>query len=296
MIKISNKLKVYLYSSLILTGAAIIIYTFSYTFAFDGDLGYFAASPLPGIASALTIASLLWFLSVAFFIPKNVLDGASPTTLAANVAATPICISEILFGILMIASALKISGSNVFGKIFPDFIPNEYINKTPLLLVCGIFLVISAAYFAMLWFIQDRYAEIKAFVGFAMPISSLLLTAVSYLDLYMAMNSPIKLSFQFAMIAFMLFSLLELRVTLEKPKPRAYFALAMITMLLSGIASVPQIVAFCTGRFNNLSYLFFAIVSLCVFIYVAVRLCIFVSARDLLERISDQTPAEGEEE
>ncbi len=292
MIKISNKLKVYLYSSLILTALAIVLCSLSYVFSFDATVGYFNSNtPLPYILSALCLLALLWFLSSLFMIPKNVLDGASPTTITVNIAATPICICSLLLGSLMIISYFFILSGNTIGDLFFGFAG----EKTLLLIACGIFLVIAAIYFTILWFTQDSYGEINALVGFSVPFACILLVAIAYFDLFVTMNSPVKIGFQLAMISFMIFFLFELRVALGKAKPRAYFFFAMTAMLVSGIASIPQIIAFIAGKLNNTTYLLYAVFSLCVFVYTLSRLCIFVSARSLLERISDQTPTEDEE-
>ena len=110
----------------------------------------------------------------------------------------------------------------------------------------------------------------------------------------MAINSPIKLAFMLALISFMIFSLYEIRIPLERPMPRAYLAFGMTAMLLSALASIPQIVAYAIGRFGEIRYLACAIFSLCILAYTVTRLLTFVSARDLLERISDQTPSDDE--
>ena len=296
MIKVSNKLKVYLYSALILAGLEIILFTFSYIFAFNEEAGYFSSSLLPLFASTLCLISIVWFSSTGIFVPKKALDGASPTTLTVSIAATPLLLCELALGVILSIASFTISRNNIFGKLLPGYVVGSNLpNLTPLLLISGALLIVSAIYLAMLWFSQKKSSEIKVLVGFALPISSLLLAAIAYLDFFVTMNSPIKLSFQFAILSFMLFSLFELRVHLGKTKPRAYLSFAMIAMMLSGIASVPQIFAFAVGKFDDTMYLLYAILSFCIFIYVTARLITFVCARDLLERIADQTPDDNEE-
>ncbi len=287
MIKIGSKLKLYLHSTLILSAIAIVLACLSYAFAFDRGVGYFnLISPLPYIFGALCIITAIWLISSFFAIPKNVLDGASPTTLTVNIASTPLALSAAALGALMLVAYFLISAKNIFGDIFPSYT----VGNSVLLIICGVFLIATAVYYAFLWFDHGDRGEIVALIGFSLPIASLLLVAVTHFDMHTAMQSPIKLSFQFAMLSFMLFSLYELRTHLGKPRPRLYFFFAALTVLLSGIASFPLIVAYILGYIPCAAYLLYAIFTLCVFIYTLTRLCTFVSARCLLERISDQTP------
>ena len=293
MTKISNKLKVYLYSCVILSIIAMLVSSICYITAFDTSEGYFyAKAPLPYVFIVLCVLAVVWFASSLFTVPKNELNGASPTTVTVNIASAPLFACSATLGIIMTVSyfVLIFHGQNFFTELFPSY----KINHSLLLLVAGIFLLVSAAYYAVLWFNQDRHGEINALIGFSLPLGALLLIAVTYFDLHTTMNSPVKMSFQIAMIAFMIFSMYELRIALGKPKPRAYFFSAMVTVLLTGTASFPQILAFIFGKLTNTAYLLYSIFALCVFIYVLARLCIFVSARSLLERIADQTPSELE--
>lgn len=296
MEKVSNKLKIYLYSSLILTGISTVLAALNYIFFFDTAEGYFASSPLLVFLTALFVLCIIWFASTAFLIPKGVLDGAAPTTLTVNVASIPLALVCAGIGIFMIVSSLLLNvseGGSIFYTFFPSFF-NTIPDRTPLLLFCGIFLIISVAYFVMLFISRKTSGDIIALVGFSLPIATLLLTAIAYFDIHMALNSPLKIAFMLSNISFMIFSLYEIRVLLGRPMPRAYLSFGMLAVLLSALASVPQIVAYSLGRFSETRYLVCAVFSLCVFFYTATRLLTFVSARDLLERISDQTPADDE--
>ena len=90
----------------------------------------------------------------------------------------------------------------------------------------------------------------------------------------------------------MIWFLYELRVMVGKPMPRMYFATGLCTMLLSGIASLPYIVYALGGGLGEPvypTYIIYNVVSFSIFVYSTVRIIIFVCARDLLERISEQT-------
>ena len=293
MIKISNKLKLYLYAALTLTAVAVILCAICYAAVFDADPGYFdESSPLTYALVAFCILSVLAFFSSIFTLPKNALDGASPTTFTVNIASIPAAVCSALLGGFMVSAYFLISTQNIFGKIFPDYTANNAI----LLLVGGIFLLFSAAYYVFLWFDHGDRSEIAALIGFSVPVAALLLIVLTYFDMHSPMNCPAKLSFQLSMLSFMLFSLYELRIHLQKPRPRLYFMFAMTTMLTTGISSFPVILAYCTGKIESLSYMLYAVFALCVFIYVTSRVCVFVSARELLEKISDQTPTDEPEE
>jgi hypothetical protein len=166
-------------------------------------------------------------------------------------------------------------------------------NGAPMpVMLAGVFLLISAIYFLLTWVPEMQKKSQNIVLGLFVPLSAVLLISLTYFDFLVPLNSPVKLHFQLSAVLFILFSVYELRALAEKPRPRVYFALAMLTVFFSSVSSVPQIVAYATGRISSYPQLLYAVFSLCVLIYTVGRLAVYVSARDLLERISDQTYTE----
>jgi len=166
-------------------------------------------------------------------------------------------------------------------------------NGAPLpVMLAGVFLLLSAIYFALSWFPKMAKRTETAILGLFVPLAAVLLISLTYFDFFIPMNSPTKLHSQLSSVLFVLFSVYELRALVEKPRPRAYFALAMLTVFFSSVSSVPQIAGYLGGKITGYPQFLYAVFSLCILIYTVGRLIVFVSARDLLERISDQTYTE----
>ena len=296
MIKVASKLKIYLYSALALSALAMLLTAVSYLVAFD-SIGYFSDTVLPSIANALCLAAAVWFLASLFVIPKNALDGATPTTLVTSLCATPFCVWSLFLGGFLLYAYLE-NQSNPLGIV------RMMANGAPMpVMLASVFLLISAIYFALAWFPSMQKKTETAVLGLFVPPAAVLLISLTYFDFFVPLNSPVKLHFQLSTVLFILFSVYELRALIGKPRPRAYFALAMLTVFFSSVSSVPQIVAYLGGKLTGYPTFLYAIFSLCILIYTVGRLIVFVSARDLLERISDQTyteedllPAEDEAE
>lgn len=285
MVKIAGKLKIYLYSALALSTLAMILTTLSYLFAFD-SIGYFSNTILPAITNALCLAAAVWFIASLFVIPKDALDGATPTTLVNSICATPFCLWALFLGGFLLYAYLEHQSN-------PRGIVMMFSNGAPMpVMLASVFLLISGIYFALTWLPRMQKRTETVVLGLFVPLAAVLLISLTYFDFLVPLNSPVKLHFQLSAVLFILFSVYELRALAEKPRPRVYFALAMLTVFFSSVSSVPQIVAYATGRISGYPQLLYAVFSLCVLIYTVGRLAVYVSARDLLERISDQTYTE----
>ena len=288
MVNISKKLKIYLYALLALTVLCVVLGTLSYLYSFNASIGYFDASALSLAFAAVCVITVVGALAIFFIIPRKTIDGAAPNKPAAVVSGIPLCAVSALLGIFLLISSCFVLP---FGpKLHILHGPTKYMT-----VIGGILLLISAVYFAMLHRDQERKSEAKALPGFAVPLACVLLVAITYFDLEEPMNSPFKMHFQFAMLAFAAFSLCELRVPLKKPVPRLYPALGIISVLCSGIASIPQIVAIMTEKANEKIYLYYGIFSLCIFVYTVARLCIFANSQSLVEKTAEPTPEESSE-
>lgn len=284
MKKFSPKLKIFLYSALVLSAIAIILFSLSTFTSYDNGPNYFSPSVFVSIATAISVISVALFFFVFMFLPKGELDGATPITLPVIV---PSAFCALIFAgvgvVLLLCSASAFGMTSFFTGI----------GKGALTTVAGIACIISAIYFLVNCFSKAEGNGAKhAYLGFSLPISSVLLIAISYFDITVSMNAPIKAMFHLSMLSFMIWSLYEIRNLIGKASPRAYFAFGLCTMLLSGIASLPYIIYSLVGGLSSPvypTYLLYNFISLAIFFYASIRIIVFVCARDLLERISDQT-------
>lgn len=292
MLKISNKLKVYLYTAFILTGVCVLLLTLAILLDYNAGVNYFNSSLSFSVFRALCIITVVWFFSAFFLIPKKQLNGDTPLTTVTIFPSSLFAVIMLSTGLVALAAGLK---TEPVLKLFRGLKS----DKPTIILICGLLALISVVYFIMNCFPpKGKSREKHALVGFSVPLSAAMLVAVSYFDVTVSMNAPSKLMFHFSLILFMLWSLYELRAMLGKPMPRCYFVFGLTAMLLSASASLPWMIAFFAGKVAAPvypTYLIYNVVSFGVFVYTAVRLTVFVNARSLLERIADQTPPEEPE-
>ncbi len=289
MQKLSKNLKVWLYASFILTGLAIILLTVALFTDYDISSGYFKTSVLYSIFKGMCIVICALAAVTVITTPKGELNGDAP--LSAPVALPSAFIALIFFcaGMILLGALLGLSMvCNTFTGIA---------TADPALLGVGaLFSFISAVYFILNCFPQDgKLSERHALFGFSVPIAVAIYLSISYFDLSISMNAPIKLLTQLSLIFFMVWVLYELRVPLNKPMPRLYFAFGIVTLFFAGAASVPYLVGMAAGIIKAPAYptyLVYLLVSLAIFCYIAVRSTVYVLARDIFERIADQTPVE----
>jgi len=292
MQKISKKLKICFYSAVIIAFLSVILLTASVFTAYDTSENYLQKTFLPIIFTCCVVIGVLFSVATLFIIPKGELNGDSPLTHPVSVASGLCAITLMIAAIVIYGAAFDIGGlASTFSGISN--------NPQPLLVVCGIFTLISAVYFVLNCFMtsEDRKYNLTL-VGFALPITAILFVAITYFDISVSINAHIKILFHYSMISFMLWSLYELRALIGKAMPRVYFALGLITVIFSSASSIPWLIGFIAGRLDgpiNPSYIIYSLVSLGACVYCAVRLYVFVSARTLLERIADQTPIDETE-
>ncbi len=292
MQKLSKNLKVWLYATFILTGLAILLLTVSVFTGYDSASGYFEPSFIYSIFKGICVAVVALAVVAFIMTPKGELNGDSPLTGPVMIPSAFIALVAFGIGVVMLGGILK-----------PSILTNTFVGLSAsgtLLLVLGaLFSFISVIYFILNCFPQDgRFGERHALTGFAVPIAVAIYVAVSYFDLTVSMNAPIKLLTHFSLIFFMLWMAYELRVPLKKAMPRCYFSFGLVAMLFSGVASLPWLIGFLAAGLNQSTayptYLLYNLVTLAIFCYTAVRLTVYVFARDIFERIAEQTPPEEE--
>ena len=280
MKKISGNLRVTLLSVIILTVICVTLLTISLFVSYNEEISYFNNSLIYSISKALLAITVIWIIVRAFLLPKNELSGDSPTTLPISIVSSLPAIALCTFSVLVFSGSLKIA------------------SKSKLLFaVCATVAAISSIYFIFNCIFADSKNSTKVFLGYTVPFTDILLIAITYFDMTVSMNAHAKIFLNFALIAFALWSLIELRTMTGKPLPRLYFALGLIATALTASASVPWIIAMLAGKLGKPiypSYIIFNIIIFALFVYVLTRMIVFVSARALIERLSEQTYSDDE--
>ena len=285
MKKISPKLRIALLSVAILTVICVTLITISLFISYNTATNYFNKSLIYSIARSLIFVTVMGAVVFTFILPKKELSGESPTTLPVSIISALPCISFIAIAVILFLSRF-------FGKDSIHF-------ATPLIYVSSAFALLAAVYFVFNCIFADTKNNIKTAIGYTVPISSMLIVATNYFDMAVSMNASIKSFVYIAFISFAFWMLLELRTQAGRQHPRVYFSLGLITAVLTASSSLPWLIAMLSKKVGAPiypSYIIYTIVLLTLSVYVFARLAVFVGARDLAEKLSEQTYSDDEDQ
>ncbi|NLW73557.1 MAG: hypothetical protein GX057_01485 [Clostridiales bacterium] len=253
----TGKIKIYVYSSLILSLICTLLYCTSYLFFYEADIGYFKSSALlPVISGALTVTSVVFMLTAFITIPKGTLPAAAvtygrPSKLAASVCAA---------GFLGYAAFRLLS------------LQNEPTASPPLTLSCIILSALSAPFFLIIAFRSNNAGGGRVFAGFFPIFWVAVAMSESYTNKLVAMNNPVKVSFLMAALAVMLFMLYELRYLLGRGMPRAFLVFTLAGIHVLAVFAVPTLLLAIAQIYKLTDISAGAVVCLLLGLYIAARL------------------------
>lgn len=227
---IHAKLKIYTYSITALSAICILLRVLCLLFAFDADVSYFSlSSPLPDVANAVLILSMLWSVSTLIFIPRQSMKRLMPAYSTASIFASALC--GFLFLYAAVQSVLALLDDSLLLS------PN-YRRDVIILLISTCSALLSAIYF----FTALRSSTLRTVGRIALDffpvIWAVMALATIYFDFSHAMNDPNKVILQLALMAVMVFFLQELRLLLGRAQPRTGLFFSYIGMLLCGVGGV----------------------------------------------------------
>ena len=237
--------------TLALAALASLLRSLAFATAFDHSVGYFNTG---AFTTLLYITVALALLGIAVF-------GLSARRRGAHALACPTR-SERSLALRLCAAAVGalLAFSAIWDvRAFTD-------GSSVLVLVRAIGAVLAIPYFLF-----PSGKRVLA-LGLGAHLYGLLLLTEQYFDRYVAMNSPLKLMQQFAIIAFMLYLTFEMYGALgtERPVPTAVFGL--LTVFLCTVNGVSCITAGIVGNIVPRNYLIAAIATLAFGLYTAARL------------------------
>ena len=272
----SQKVKIYTFSAVILIAVAILLRTINYLCIFDSEILYFSNHPLHTIYQTLTVLTVLWLLTMLIFIPRY--SFSTKTSVTHSIFSR--CLA-LFCGLVVFASFF----------FFRNCI-NYYVGHVKFYRMLVLFTIPCAAYFLM-HFSEKASKAVRSLCGYAALIWMGLLLSVTYLNLFVTMNSPFKVTLHLALIALMLHILEDIRASVGRSFRIHGYAYTLIAILLCGVASFPVIIGYLTERHYDVDYLFYALLMLGFFLYLCAR------ARDsyhVLMTTQPATPEEIEEE
>ena len=234
---IHAKLKIYTYSLTGLSVISLLLRLLCYLFTFDTELHYFTTtSPLPAIADAILMLSLLWAATAFLFIPRATMRRTFPANSTATTFACSLC------GFIFLFLSIRGIVAYLNGDFMAGYLSISRRDHIIHLLSLPSALL-SAAYFFTALLNAARRAAWHIFLGFFPIIWAVLALAQVYFDFYHPMNEPTKVSVMLALIAVMLAFLQELRMHLGSPQPRAALVTHLLVLLLCGIGGVAGAIA-----------------------------------------------------
>lgn len=277
----SQKVKVFVRSAFILSALGTLLYTLSHWLATDGS-GYFVQGhPLPLLANILSAVCVLWFLCACILIPKGVLpagDFMINTHKPFTVAVAPI-VGTLVAGAV---SFIYYAPYDLIGFIIQqiqlmlqDQAVSSLLPTAICVLLTTVAALMSAVYFLLRMLGCDNLRALITGLGFGPILLLTGLCGVTYFDQTTYMNSPVKIAFQLAWIAMLLFMTAELRFTIDAAQPRRYLACACIALYANGAASIPHLVYLFKNQPVSYADLAYAVLCLGSCIYLICRMIQF---------------------
>ncbi len=266
-----SKVKVFRSTALILSAVGFALYLISYLTASDGSDYFITGHPLPLLANALALVSVLWFASALVLIPKGTLPADDFTRgKRCFLAAFPI-IGSLGAG----AICLTYFTPDDMAALLAHEIRLDANALCAMLSMLGALL--SVAYYATRIINARSLANASVVLGLG-PVALLTgLCGLTYFELDHHMNAPAKISVQLAFIATMLFLTAELRYTLDRAQPRRYLASACIALFANSCAITGAFPAMINSAdaVHGARIIGFSLLCLCNGIYIAYRLLSF---------------------
>jgi hypothetical protein len=231
---VQGKIKIYVFSSLILSLIAALLFTAAYFISFDSYIGYFSTSAiLPGIAMSVTLLTLAWIFSSLLIIPKN-----SVRTDAVPYGKGSKFTSAVCFAGFVIYTLYRLIFSRTIATV-PGL----------LTFFCIIAGALASIYFLMTA-LNKGSASARVYAGFAPEFWAALSMTEAYLNKNIAMNNPFKIAQMMAMLSLMLFMIYELRFLLGRAMPRLFLAFALAGVLVSSVFIIPFLAVSLIGTYT----------------------------------------------
>ncbi len=216
-------IKIYKFSAFILAALLTVCRILALIFDFDYALGYFDRGIFAVLFHVVTLIAVIWLLTPMLLITKGSLTIKKPRSVLSSGA--------------MASSAVLIGISGFV------FVLTNFSFKEPLPLLCGIFLIAGACY-PVCRLLVPKKRDLSVYMGIAAIVSLVLVTFILHFDQNTPVNSSLKNSMFYAVIASALFLLSELRILFDDAMPRAFLSAKLITIVLCLPTAVGNLVLY----------------------------------------------------
>ncbi|MBE6662172.1 MAG: hypothetical protein E7606_02685 [Ruminococcaceae bacterium] len=215
MTNIKNRL--YIFSTTILAVLLSVLHAVALCTAYDGSVGYFDGTPLVVTMQILYALVAVWCLVIPFLTAKESTSAAPPTF--------PMIFTGYFSGILFLFSGILLLRSALASPSTPMLV---YLLAIFTLLAAPFFLTVGKKAHAALGFLA---------LGFLFC-----LLFYVYFDMYVTINSPLKVALQLSILSALLFVLCEIRRGIGKPMPRITASARHLCVLFCLPTSVAHLV------------------------------------------------------
>lgn len=234
---------------------ALLFRILALLFSFDAQIGYFQkGSILILLTYVLEGISVALCAALPFLINNARVRGASASPGVAE-----------LIGAIFTAMMLPITAAYLLLKGRTGLVAPALLS-----ILAALLCLIGIGFFVtrLFSFKQDT----RALFGYALIFGAALLMMIAYLDRYTQTNAPHKLSQHLCMLCMMLAVLYEARALVGRDLPRVRLAVTALAFALCGIFSLSNLIAFCAGAYDDLTYLVCDLPALGFAIYSGARL------------------------
>lgn len=232
--KSKKALRIYGISVLAAAFACVVLRLISTMFFFDGDIAYYqAGATLPVVANvimALTaIGAIVFCLISKVSVEPNMPVETKVTRIASIIAAVGFAV----FGMIYVTSLMQYS--NIYGSI-----PSTY-------LLCAVCTFGACAFFALKALRASNADILYVLTGILVAVWLVLELAECYFDTFIPMNSPLKLTFEFACLGALLLTVNEMRVGLDQKRRGFHLFAATVASVFLPTSAIPSIICYLSG-------------------------------------------------
>ena len=232
--KSKKALRLYGITVLAAAFSCVVLRLISTMFFFDGDIAYYqTGAVLPIITNvimALTaIGAIVFCLIPKVSIEPNIPTEAKITRLASIIAAAGFAV----FGVIYVSSLMEYS--NIYGSI-----PTTY-------LLCAVCTFGACAFFALKALRASNADILYVLTGILVAVWIVLELAECYFDTFIPMNSPLKLTFEFACLGALLLTVNEMRIGLDQKRRGFHLFAATVASVFLPTSAIPSIICYLSG-------------------------------------------------
>lgn len=238
---------IYLIASLVIALAMTVFRIYMICTEYETETYFFKyGSPLPDIFNYTLVALIV--IIFAFFIftkKKSLPDDYGKTSIPTVITAAATGFLSFIGG-LYAASQLLITNdpAGEAAVVSESAQRVETFAFIQCLLSLGVF-----AYFLLTAFSLHRCSVMKTVFGIIAILWHVVFLLVIYFDMTRPINAPIRLMFQFAILASMIYLIVEMRFLLGIAKPRLFMSVSFISIIIIMSAALPMTVCAIAGLF-----------------------------------------------